>query len=74
MRRVFGVLLTLLGVALLVGLFYAINVVRFDPHEYQGDPVGHAVTVVAAALGWAVAGGLALLGGVYLLSTSRRGR
>lgn len=74
MRRVFGVLLALLGVALLVGLFYAINVVRFDPHEYQADPIGFGATVVAAALGWAVAGAWAFLGGVYLLSTSGRGR
>lgn len=74
MRRFFGVLLALVGAGLLAGLFYALNVVRFDPHEYQGDPVGFGVTVVAAALGWAVAAGCALLGGVYLLSSSGRRR
>lgn len=74
MRRVFGVLLALLGAGLLAGLAYAFNVVRFDPHEYQGDPVGFGVTVAAAALGWSVAGGGAFAAGVYLLSTPRRDR
>lgn len=39
----------------LLGLYvFALCTVRFAPEDYQPDPVGFAVTVVAAAVGWLV--------------------
>lgn len=39
----------------LLGLYVlALCTVRFAPEDYQPDPVGFAVTVVAVAVGWLV--------------------
>jgi len=66
-RRVGGVVLLLCGAVLLFALIVAVFTVHFRPESYAADPVGFAVTVVAAFVGWLVAGVCATWLGCWLL-------